>query len=488
MEMSWDKLLCPMRIRDFFEKPGQREDHRTEFEKDYDRAIFSSPVRRLHDKAQVFPLEPNDSVRTRLIHSLEVSTVSRDMGRAIGTWLKKEEHLGENEAEADDKARAIERIAATCGLIHDLGNPPFGHAGEEAISEWFSRKEKGEGFWDFKGYKGEEKQLKNDFLKFQGNAQTIRLISRLQVLCDLYGLNFTCGTMSAAFKYIAPSHKIDEEQHEKGKMGHFASENIIVNLVQHQTGTQDARNPITYLVEAADDIVYSVVDIEDGVKKGVIDWKTLKDKLFEYSLGNNKNLEFCFQKAKELIDEKDKRVSFKGRSHSEALVQAFRVYAIGVGVKAVIKEFKNRYKEIIRGQYHKELFIDSEAFSLIKACKEIGKKIIYPSANNVKLEVMARTVIHELMDIFWDGVINHHDEDKKFALKIYSLISDNYKTVFKNAHKEQPVLEEYLDILSGNLQSAKIPKNYCCMQLVTDYICGMTDGFACSLHKQLKNG
>src|SRR4030042_2353147 len=130
--MKWDKLLSDKRVRNFFEEPETREkNNRTEFERDYDRAVFSTPVRRMHDKAQVFPLEPNDSVRTRLTHSLEVSTVARDMARVIGGWLVARKKISE------DKARAIEVIAATCGLIHDLGNPPFGHAGEEAVAEWF---------------------------------------------------------------------------------------------------------------------------------------------------------------------------------------------------------------------------------------------------------------------------------------------------------------------------------------------------------------
>ena len=135
-KMKWDKLLSEVRVRNFFVKPKRREkNNRTEFERDYDRAIFSTPVRRMHDKAQVFPLEPNDSVRTRLIHSLEVSTVARDMARIIGSWLECKKKI------VKEQAKAIEAIAATCGLIHDLGNPPFGHAGEDAIAEWFEKKE-----------------------------------------------------------------------------------------------------------------------------------------------------------------------------------------------------------------------------------------------------------------------------------------------------------------------------------------------------------
>ncbi len=136
MVMKWETLLSIKRVRELItgQSSAKTGDHRTQFDRDYDRAVFSSPVRRLHDKTQVFPLDPNDSVRTRLTHSLEVSTVARDVAGAIGRWLLEEGEISE-EAQID----SIKTIAATCGLIHDLGNPPFGHAGEVAIQEWFEQ-------------------------------------------------------------------------------------------------------------------------------------------------------------------------------------------------------------------------------------------------------------------------------------------------------------------------------------------------------------
>jgi dGTPase len=163
--VEWEKLLSEKRIRELVEgkhtKPSP--DERTEHGRDYDRAIFSTPVRRMQDKTQVFPLDPNDSVRTRLTHSLEVSNIARNMARDIGNWLLKEDEIKESR-----QRDSIEIIASTCGLIHDLGNPPFGHAGEDAIKEWFGKKEKNF-FKCFKGL-GNGEQLKNDFLKFEGNA------------------------------------------------------------------------------------------------------------------------------------------------------------------------------------------------------------------------------------------------------------------------------------------------------------------------------
>jgi dGTPase len=486
--MEWDKLLSDKRVRAFFVEPEPREKNkRTEFERDYDRAIFSTPVRRMHDKAQVFPLEPNDSVRTRLTHSLEVSTVARDMARVIGSWLYKDKK------EIDEKqAKAIETVAATCGLIHDLGNPPFGHAGEEAIAEWFKEKEKekkknGKEFWVFRNAGNKKKQLKNDFLKFEGNAQTIRLVSKLQILSDLYGLNFTCATMSAACKYTVPSDKINEGLHEKKKVGYFASEELIIDLVRNETGSGEAKNPVTFIVEAADDIVFSVVDLEDGVKKGVIDWKSLEELLKDNSEGDKEMLEACFDKAKRLVT-KDPLVKLKGKSYDEAMAQAFRVWAIGESVHAAIETFKEKYEDIMKDNYHNELFKDSKACSLIKACKTVGRNYVYCAEQVMKKEVMARRVIHDLMDIFWKGLSKQQDERTRFERETYKLMSENYRTVFENAQNQPTVLDEYRDVWNKSRGKTKLPENYCCMQLVTDYICGMTDTFACTLHRQLTNG
>ena len=181
--MQWKKLLNPDRP----EGTSQlAPDHREQFERDFDRAVFSTPVRRLQDKTQVFPLDPNDSVRTRLTHSLEVSTVCRGLARAVAIQLLK---TGRIEGNMD---RQIEAIAATCGLIHDLGNPPFGHAGEDAIRAWFDSH-----FAKDPALKSLslDSQCTQDFLRFEGNAQTIRLVTKLQVLstyvsCSFQTLNF----------------------------------------------------------------------------------------------------------------------------------------------------------------------------------------------------------------------------------------------------------------------------------------------------------
>lgn len=475
--MEWRKLLSEKRIRELGKDeaatPGP--DERTQHGRDYDRAIFSTPVRRMQDKTQVFPLDPNDSVRTRLTHSLEVSNIARNMARGIGNWLLKEGKIKKSQ-----QKDSIEIIATTCGLIHDLGNPPFGHAGEKAIQEWFEcQDEKDNSFFEFGSNSKNAEQLKKDFLKFEGNAQTIRLISKLQVLADFHGLNFTCATMSAACKYIASGSEITKTLHEKSKLGYFTSERGLITDIQEETGTENVRNPITYIVESADDIAYSVVDIEDGVKKGVINWDVLKEQLEEEfadaSKGDSKSdsgmLELCFSKADDYLKKADPSILKKGKPHDNAMAQAFRVFVIIESAKAIEEAFKENYKDIMNGAYPNELYKDSKAGALIVACKEVGIKYIYCSKETLKLELMGRRVIHDLMDIFWKGALKGSHDKKGFAGKILDLTSRNYRVVYDKAMKEKD-----------------FPEKYCSMQLMTDYICGMTDTFACTLHKRLTNG
>ena len=470
--MDWNKLLSEKRVRELsggVKTTAVGNDSRTQFERDYDRAVFCTPVRRLHDKAQVFPLEPNDSVRTRLTHSLEVSTVSRDIARTIGHWLVQEKKVDERQA------RAIETVAATCGLIHDLGNPPFGHAGEVAIREWFKSRDDDFFSWAVDGDEvGSQSKYARDFLLFEGNAQTLRLVSKLQVLADLHGLNFTCGTVSAACKYIARSDEVNKECHDMSKVGYFMSEESLVRRVREETGTGQARNPMTFLVEACDDTVYSVVDLEDGIKKRVITWPQLRERLVEYSHGDRELLDCCFDSAEKMLA-RGRQCDPTVETDDEAMAVAFRVYAINHLVKATVDTFEEKYDAIMAGEYHGELIEDGRAASLRSACYQAGKFHVYCADQNLRLEVMGRRVIHDLMNIFWDAVADKRSSSagrsSEFSQKAYKLMSRNYRTVYKAACKE-----------------GRLPEEYCCMQLVTDYICGMTDTFACMLHRQLTNG
>jgi dGTPase len=485
--VEWAKLLSAKRVGELMGKEKSKEDSRTPFERDYGRAVFSTPVRRLQDKTQVFPLEEHDAVRTRLTHSLEVSSVARNLGRQVGAWLQGQDLI------SVDQIHDIETISATCGLIHDLGNPPFGHSGETAIQSWFESRlcaeglpaKRGEGSGTgglFEGLgspnkKGKyETQFANDFLKWEGNAQTLRLISRLQVLADEYGINLTCATFSAAMKYVSPSNELAEndEPHEKSKPGFFASENETVKKVQGETGTVGIRHPITYLVEASDDIVYATGDLEDGVRKGILHWDFLKRELQARSGGS--------RLVDRVVCEAEEKVGFdRNKPHllNEEATQAFRTFSIGAMKDAAFEQFCRSYKDVRDGRYHGEIVRDKncEAATFVDACTSIGVDYVYPSPPTLKLELMGRRVIHDLMNVFWEGarVCGAGDAPKEckkgFAGKAYKLISSNYKNVFLST-----------------LKKGKLPERYCRLQLVTDHIAGMTDSFAMRLHKRLMNG
>jgi dGTPase len=439
-------------------------DHRAQFERDFDRTIFSTPVKRLQDKAQVFPLEPHDAVRTRLTHSLEVSSVARGLGIAVGKWLL-DERLIEPGME-----RSIEAISATCGLIHDLGNPPFGHSGEKSIRYWFENRfgESGLG-----GALHGNRQLVQDFLQFGGNAQSLRLLTKLQILADFNGLNLTFATLSASCKYIAPSHECDDNgNHAKSKPGYFASENTIVRQIRERTGTGDARNPITYLAEAADDIVYSVADIEDAVKKKILAWLPLEDDLKKV---DHPAMKDALSGTRRILEAGTGEIS--EHLADDIWASAFRTSVISVVVQAVVKEFKAQYARIMAGQYFGELVKDCEAAPLVKKLKDLGGTQVYCTPSNLKLELMGRHVICDLMDIFWEGaevlpVNGQPAETMTFSGKVCALLSENYRRVF-----------------SRSIQAMReLPEQYHRFQLVTDYVCGMTDTFAKRLHAELMNG
>jgi dGTPase len=467
--MKWEKLLNPVRIRELFagsKSDTKLGDLRTNFDRDYGRTIFSTPVRRLQDKAQVFPLVTDDFVRTRLTHSLEVSSVARGLGAWVGKWLVERNEV--NAQLKDETKAAVETIAATCAMLHDLGNPPFGHAGEEAINEWCKT------YLDVSKLFPSKQQLALDFLGWNGNAQTIRLVGKLQVLSDEYGLNLTCATLSATCKYVSSSDQVRPEVHDQSKVGYFFSENQLISAVQEATGTGQARHPITLLVEASDDIVYACVDLEDGIKKRLITWEQLAGQLL--SLTQNSEL------TKEVINDAEKKIgnSLKGHARDEGMVQAFRTYAIIKATIAAFDEFKKSYPQIIEGNYHGELVKQSSTATLIKACKTIGRKVVYECDEVLKVELTGRKVIQDLLAIFWEGAESESNNfnGKPFAKKAFALMSENYRKVFQDA----------VSNINKSEQTAGQWNTYYRIQLICDYIAGMTDSFATNLHRKLTNG
>ncbi|MBN1512071.1 MAG: dNTP triphosphohydrolase [Phycisphaerae bacterium] len=459
-------------------------DHRTEFQRDYDRVVFSAPVRRLQDKAQVFPLEPNDAVRTRLTHSLEVSTLARGIVDCVagkGTC---------NKAFRKSQAK-IEVVAATAGLVHDLGNPPFGHFGEAAIKEWFASGNGKAALDELRNHP----QLAGDFSEFEGNARTLRLLCNLQILADRHGLNLTAATLSAAMKYTSPSHKAasSQQKHEASKPGFLFSEDEIVGRIRWKTDTHDRRNPIAFIVEAADDCVYALCDLEDAVKKGIMTWEALCSALREKGRrdGGAKNavdgvIEKTESEIKKRLEQSGLRLS--GRARDDTFAQMFRVYGASCIVEGAAQSFLANYEAIMDGAFGKELLAADEAGGgrlLVKVCKKVGREHVYSTRQNIELELRGRKVIQDLLDLLWLGVKDFNGgppRARTLAGKAWNLLSESYRCVFVHDWNCAPRLSQKTGIPEAALHQ------YYRLLLITDYIGGMTDTFACTLHRSLSNG
>jgi dGTPase len=462
---KWENLLSKRRVRDLYDGPASQRiggDSRTPFDQDYGRAVFSTPVRRLQDKAQVFPLEAHDSVRTRLTHSLEVSSIARGLGEHAENFVRDQKN------HTKFPFGSIPTIAATCGLIHDIGNPPFGHAGEKAIGSWFeSRKEI---FDDFPGDDKLASQYALDFLRFEGNAQTQRLLSSLQILADKFGLNLTCATLSASLKYVVPSNQRDDQRAEAKKHGFFASENDLIRRIKDEVGVGQSRHPVAFIVEAADDIAYATVDLEDGIKKRCLDWETLERELLD--LADDETVADALRYTKAKIGP----ANLAGKTLDEAMSVSFRTNAIIQMVKAAALAFERNYDAIMTGNYHKSLLSDSAASHFVKACKSIAAKHVYSAPQTLKLELMGRKVIWDLLNLYWEAAqwVGSNARPPEFATKGLALMSSNYQNVCATSIAQD--------------KDSGAPADYYRMQLITDQVCGMTDTFAVTLHRELTNG
>jgi len=472
METDWKKLLNSSRRKDKDKEKEkgcttpQTTESRTELERDYDRILFSTPFRRLADKTQVFPLEKNDSVRTRLTHSLEVSNLCR----SIGTSLAFQKNYPSND---DRNKRNIPAILGAIGLAHDLGNPPFGHQGEAAIRAWVSKQKEEDGEF----FKGLNKQQRQDFLLFEGNAQTIRLLTRLQIINDDFGLNLTYGTLAALMKYTVPSDKakgIKGKCAEK-KHGFFYSEKDIVKDIFGETGLSEGeRHPLTYIMEACDDIAYSVLDAEDAVKKGIASY---------YDLVGHLESKVAEGGKKVLQDTKDKHDQFKRaephltpRELNDITMQMFRVYAIAFMVPSIVQAYKDNKEEIEKGALEKPLIDVSDAKAFCDGLKEFDKAHAYKNKRVLEVELNGFNVLSGVMDFLWIGITDRKKNDNlasnrkhPFAAYAYSRISENYRRVAESA-----------------AENKKLPLRYIELQLLTDMVSGMTDSFALSLYQELK--
>ncbi len=435
--MEWKYLLCSERIR----KSGARQgDLRSAFEKDYHRIIGSASFRRLQDKTQVFPLDKSDFVRTRLTHSLEVSSFGKSLGKSVSKIILRD---NKDKDFLPEYSHDICDILSCGGLIHDIGNPPFGHFGETVIRKWFKdnlpRLE----------YKGRsiseilEPQMLEDFYNYEGNAQGLRLVTKLHHVVDEHGMNLTKGLLSSVIKYPVSSLEIDKGCGYKKKLGYFYADRETFEAVDRCCKTEGKRNPLVYLLEAADDIAYKTADIEDAYKKGLIDSRILKAELGKKHEGR-----------------------IKGDSYND--LQRFIVEIQRDALEDTAEAFGENYSEIMSGEFEGTLLDRCPSGEILDRLGHIAYKYAFSSRQIYLMELGGRSILNSLLDIFVPAVTAPEKSDD-ISFKIYSLISENYKHIYEFYSEDKPENERlYLRLL-----------------LAADYISGMTDSFAKDLYCRL---
>lgn len=466
--MEWQQLLCGDRIR-MYKGSGNSGDLRTEFEKDYHRIIGSASFRRLQDKTQVFPLDKSDFVRTRLTHSLEVSSFAKSLGQNISKKILldiKDPSFKESyQADVCD-------ILQCAGLLHDIGNPPFGHFGETVIREWFL---KNLGRLTY-GEKTLEElllpQMKEDLYNFEGNTQALRLVTKLHYLVDEHGMNLTKGLLGTIIKYPVSSLQIDKGSGDikDKKMGYYYAERDIFADLQATLGTHGKRHPLTYVLEAADDIAYRTADIEDAFKKGRITYGQLLQELKEGGDGRGEEDEYI--KLTSALQERYQKAVERGIAQPEAYaVQNWVVRIQGRMIASATYGFAKNYTEIMQGTYKKDLFAGTNIEHMAYMLGDIAYRYAFISKPILKLEIAAETIMNFLLEKFVDAAVYYGTEKKlnEVQKKMIALISDNYKAIYKIYSKDKNDVEKlYLRLL-----------------LVTDFICGMTDSYAKLLYQEL---
>ena len=432
--MEWEKLISDIRL-------GMEEYHdpqrhtRSDFQRDYDRLVFSSPFRRLQNKTQVFPLPGSIFVHNRLTHSLEVSSVGRSMAAETSLILR-ERHAGKPWV---DKISNIPDITATACLCHDLGNPPFGHSGEKTIATFFSE--------------GAGQRLKSDLtesqwadlVNFEGNANSFRLLTHRFVGRRKGGYAMTYSTLASIVKYPYPSMLAGR----KGKFGYFDSERPLFEKVAEELGIirfangRFARHPLVWLMEAADDICYQIMDLEDAHRLHILPTAETADLLLQF-----------FQS-----DARDRRLeSMRRLDDPNEQIGYLRSRVIGELVSACARSFADHEREILEGTLSSSL-ISLSSPTLREAyanCAKVAESRIYSSSDVVDIEIAGNRIITYLMEVLMDAVMN---PDKNFSRLLLKKVPEQY------------------DIHAAD--------TYGRIQAVLDHISGMTDIYALDLFRQL---
>lgn len=449
--MDWDKLLSGKRLGD--KKADLTDKPRSPFIIDYDRIIFSSAFRRLQDKTQVFPLSDSDYVRTRLTHSLEASCVGRSLGRAVGKKIIKKYKLKRFEA-----ADFGDVLAAAC-LGHDIGNPPFGHSGEDAIKNWFENSDLGARL-----IKQIPADSASDLKDFEGNAQGFRIFTRLQFPANKGGMKLTCATLGSFSKYprssIPLASSTDDVSLKKHGFTYDESEFFKevadeCGLIRKETRIHPqawCRHPLAFLVEVADDICYAIIDLEDGFRLGIVKEGDILELLLGL-FGPKRRSEVEGRIAK-FWEPKDK-------------VEFLRASSIGELINEVAECFDHNSDKVLNGNFESELLNKIPKHNQFKKIKEFDKENVYPFPRVVEIEAAGFEVISGLLDTFASSVEDIAMNGKKShakSKKIAQLIPKQFV-----GRDGVPSGDRYKRILK-----------------IVDCISGMTDSFAVSLFKKIR--
>lgn len=439
--MNWKKLLSAKRWGNEDRFNGNEKEARSEFQRDYDRIIFSSPFRRLQNKTQVFPLPGSVFVHNRLTHSLEVASVGRSLGTIFYNRIK------EGQPDIDEEIPLfleIGNIIASACLAHDLGNPAFGHSGESAISHYFTT-------GDGKKYKDQVSAAQwEDLINFEGNSNALRILTHQFAGKGTGGFALTYATLAAIAKYpCAALAGHDKQNIYTKKYGFFQSEQSGFQKIAEEMGlikVQDEplsykRHPLVYLVEAADDICYNIIDLEDAHRLKILSYQEVETLLLR--LCNDPKLP---SRLAEIEDD-------------DAKITLMRAKSISVLIGQCSNVFYKQQQAILNGDFNKSLVDDIEEpyLSTMKEIERISIKKIYNYTSVVQIEVAGYKVMGGLLEEFIPAYLQN---ESKYHQKLVELIPRQFLT-----------------------QEADV---YSKIQTVLDFVSGMTDIYAVELFRKIK--
>jgi len=452
MEKNYESQVNTSRIRTSSSRHSRSE--RQEIESDRGRVLFSAPLRRLQSKAQVFSLESNAAVRSRLTHSMEVSHVGRYIVQRI-----KQIAIEKNYSKLAEECDLIETIVETTCLLHDIGNPPFGHLGEKAIQEWFKENANKYHFLATEKTIDKNSSWYKDFLAFDGNPQGLRIVLNLQGNPGEKGFNLTLSQLATLIKYPATS----TDKNKFNKIGVFTSEKKDVEYIWNKLDLDwGKRYPLMFLMEAADDIAYSLSDIEDGIEKRVINEREVLAQLHRI---------FTKRGLKDFAG----LINDARKSTVTSPFVAFRTYMINKMVEQAANKFVVNWKDISAGEFDGIFCLDdneegddcSKAINIINTyCSET----LYRSAEAEDIEIAGYNIVHGLMDKF--SILLQLDKDEFISLAK----KGKGKALCRRMISKLPnsLVQHYLYAIETDEENEWFRR----VQLIVDYISGMTDDFS----------